>query len=214
MFENAGLCGPLVSVGTVGTSYSLGIGGTNLNTACSSRMEDQLAYLPCIASPSTCTTLCVPPPSPSSPSFARSVPACFISQTIRVDVGPRRGADREMGGSSLTGTLPSELGLLTALTKLYLFNNALSGVLPTELGLLTALTEMMVDENSLTGSLPTELGLATAMGFLYMFGNSFAGVLPTELGLLTALVELILDENSLTGSLPTELGLLTSLEMM
>ena len=126
-------------------------------------MEDQLAYLPCIASPSTCTTLCVSPHSPWSPSFARIVPARFISQTIRVDVGPRRGADREMGGSSLTGTLPSELGLLTALTKLYLVDNALSGVLPTELGLLTALVELILDGNSLTGSLPTELGLLTSL---------------------------------------------------
>jgi hypothetical protein len=47
-----------------------------------------------------------------------------------------------MGSSGLTGTLPSELGLLTALTKLYLFDNALSGALPTELGLLTALVEL------------------------------------------------------------------------
>ena len=31
---NAGLCGALVSVGTVGTSYNDGIGGTALGTAC------------------------------------------------------------------------------------------------------------------------------------------------------------------------------------
>ena len=59
LYTNAGLCGPLVSVGT---SYS--ISGTNLNSACSSRMEDQLAYLACLASPSTCTRLCVSLPLP------------------------------------------------------------------------------------------------------------------------------------------------------
>ena len=47
-----------------------------------------------------------------------------------------------MGGSSLTGTLPSELGLLTALVELILDGNSLTGSLPTELGLLTSL-EMM-----------------------------------------------------------------------
>jgi hypothetical protein len=31
---NAGLCGPLVSVGSVGTSYTNGIGGTNLGNDC------------------------------------------------------------------------------------------------------------------------------------------------------------------------------------
>ena len=34
MYNNAGLCGPLVSVGSVGTSYTEGIGGTNLGNTC------------------------------------------------------------------------------------------------------------------------------------------------------------------------------------
>ena len=34
MYTNAGLCGPLVSVGSVGTSYTGGIGGTNLGNDC------------------------------------------------------------------------------------------------------------------------------------------------------------------------------------
>jgi len=52
---NAGLCGPLVSVGSVGTSYTLGyyngIGGTNLGNCC----------------PGTCSPPPSSPPSPPSP---------------------------------------------------------------------------------------------------------------------------------------------------
>ena len=140
VYNNEALCGPLVSVGSLGMRY--GVGGTNLNTACSSRMEDQLAYLPCIARPSTCTTLCVSPSLPLEPLFRSKRPRLLHSQTARADVGSRRGHGREMGGSSLTGTLPSELGLLTALVELILDGNSLTGSLPTELGLLTSL-EMM-----------------------------------------------------------------------
>jgi hypothetical protein len=34
VYNNAGLCGDLVSVGSVGTSYTGGIDGTALGTAC------------------------------------------------------------------------------------------------------------------------------------------------------------------------------------
>ena len=34
VYNNAELCGPLVSVGSVGTSYSGGIGDTNLGNVC------------------------------------------------------------------------------------------------------------------------------------------------------------------------------------
>ena len=67
MDNNAGLCGDLVSVGSVGTSYTNGIGGTALGTACptvSPTIENHSDYQACIASPSTCTSLCVPLPRP------------------------------------------------------------------------------------------------------------------------------------------------------
>jgi hypothetical protein len=51
----AGLCGALVSVGSVGTAYSRS--RTALGTACTSRLEDQIEYLNCIANPAGCTGL-------------------------------------------------------------------------------------------------------------------------------------------------------------
>jgi hypothetical protein len=67
--NNTGLCGDLVSVGTVGTSYGCwggcdGISGTALGTACPNRLEDQIAYLTCIANPAGCTRLYAAHPPP------------------------------------------------------------------------------------------------------------------------------------------------------
>jgi hypothetical protein len=74
VFNNTGLCGAIVSVGSVGTSYNGnwdgsigGLNGTALGTACTSRVEDQIAYLNCIRNPSTCTDLyAARPPPPGS----------------------------------------------------------------------------------------------------------------------------------------------------
>lgn len=42
---------------------------------------------------------------------------------------------------------------------LYLRRNDLTGTIPTELGLLTKLKELQIASNQLTGELPTEFGL-------------------------------------------------------
>ena len=107
VYNNAELCGPLVSVGTVGTSYT--IGGTNLGNVCpttaptsaptvtTNLLEDRGEYQACLASPSTCTGLCAPPSSPlkgcstSQRRYARKVGAkkreWCTEQTVRVHRG-------------------------------------------------------------------------------------------------------------------------------
>ena len=65
---------------------------------------------------------------------------------------------------NLQGTIPDELGLLTALTVLSLCNNGgLIGTIPTQLGLLTALKELHLWTNQLTGTVPTHLAQLTAL---------------------------------------------------
>jgi hypothetical protein len=68
----------------------------------------------------------------------------------------------------LTGTIGTEIGLLTALRSLKLERNyRLKGTIPTELGRLTRLTslDLFINEG-LTGTLPTEIGQLTALKFL------------------------------------------------
>ncbi|KAK3237579.1 hypothetical protein CYMTET_52358 [Cymbomonas tetramitiformis] len=77
---------------------------------------------------------------------------------------------RVLHDNSITGPLPTELGLLTSLQDLYLNDNSITGPLPTELGLLTSLQDLDVGDNSITGRLPTELNQLKALTFLSVIG--------------------------------------------
>jgi hypothetical protein len=91
--------------------------------------------------------------------------------------------------------------------------NLLVGTIPSELGMLSALTNIELDGNSLTGSIPSELGKFSRVSFFFALSrNSFTGFIPSELGRLTALREqFLLHNNALSGSIPSQLGLLTGL---
>ena len=112
---------------------------------------------------------------------------------------------------SIHGTLPAELGNLSALTALLLDNNILIGDIPTELGNLTNLTDLYLHQNKLTGTIPTVLGSLTDMIDLQLNDNQLTGTIPTQLGNLTDLEYLYLSDNRLSGSIPSQLGSLTEL---
>ena len=57
----------------------------------------------------------------------------------------------------LTGSLPSELGLLTQLTFLQVHHTSISGPVPTELGSLSALEELLMDNTGMTGTMPAQV---------------------------------------------------------
>ncbi|CAN0387926.1 unnamed protein product [Pylaiella littoralis] len=57
----------------------------------------------------------------------------------------------DLGNNNLRGTIPRELGKLTALIELYLNDNGLTGSIPMVLGALTELTYLNLDGNELTG---------------------------------------------------------------
>ena len=115
-----------------------------------------------------------------------------------------------LGNNNLVGTLPDELGDLTALTTLYLWGNDLSGPIP-DLRSLTGLTHLSLSQNELTGPVPTWLGTLTNMVALYMWGNEFTGTIPDLRG-LSSLFELSLARNNLTGPVPGWLNGLTTLQ--
>ncbi|KAI8833228.1 hypothetical protein BJ741DRAFT_612396 [Chytriomyces cf. hyalinus JEL632] len=117
----------------------------------------------------------------------------------------------DVSGNQLTGPIPTEFGRLTSLTWLNLDRNVLSGTIPTELGQLTSLITLSFRANQLTGTIPTALSRLTSLTILDLATNLFIGTIPTELGRITSLSRLSLHENLLIGTIPTELSQLTSL---
>ena len=59
-----------------------------------------------------------------------------------------------LSSSELTGSIPPEIGNLTNLERLYLYDNELTGSIPPDVGNLINLTGLRLDQNQLTGSIP------------------------------------------------------------
>ena len=87
----------------------------------------------------------------------------------------------------MEGTLPSEVGLLTQLTWLNLYNNGFNGTIPSQLGQLTKLTRLDLEVNNFTGTMPSQLGQLTNLKYLYLYKNapSFNRTIPREVRALT-----------------------------
>jgi hypothetical protein len=86
----------------------------------------------------------------------------------------------------LSGTIPSEIGLLAALTQLELSSSrSLVGTIPTEIGRLTDLKYLLLNDNQLNGTIVTEVGNLHKLEILLLEGNMLSGQIPSELGRLT-----------------------------
>ena len=84
----------------------------------------------------------------------------------------------DLGSQGLTGSIPPEIGDLTNLRHLYLYNNQLTGSIPPEIGDLTNLTHLYLENNQLTGSIPSEIGNLTNLTRLYLENNQLTEVIP------------------------------------
>ena len=78
-----------------------------------------------------------------------------------------------LSGNRLTGTIPTALGNLTALTTLDLGSNELSGTIPVSLGSLSGLTFLDLSDNRLSGTIPIVLFTLANLQTLDLSGNLF-----------------------------------------
>ena len=117
----------------------------------------------------------------------------------------------DLDSNRLSGSIPAELGNLTNLQRLYIFDNQLSGSIPAELGNLTNLQWLALSTTQLSGSIPAELGNLTNLQELYLYATQLSGSIPAELGNLTNLLVLDLSITQLSGSIPAALSNLTKL---
>ena len=139
------------------------------------------------------------------------------------------------GDNKLTGSIPTEVGLLTELINLELCKRLFSVLLvcfeikqihsffASNLFSLIFSHIILIASNELTGSIPTEVGLLTELTSLGLCKRLFSVLLvcfeikQIYLSFASNLFSLIfsritlIDDNELTGSIPTEVGLLSNL---
>ncbi|KAL5748766.1 hypothetical protein ACOSQ2_026063 [Xanthoceras sorbifolium] len=118
----------------------------------------------------------------------------------------------DLSEMEFTGTIPPELGSLSFLVFLSLYNNSFHGSLPKELANLRRLKYLNLANNNFNGEIPSWIGSLITLQSLFLFGNSFRGSVPSSLSYLSKLETLDLYNNLLQGNVPEEIGKLPSLK--
>ncbi len=97
----------------------------------------------------------------------------------------------------ITGILPPTFGQdgLRRMTEFKISINNISGSVPTTMGNMTALSVLWLDDNQLTGPLPTQLGDASNLSVLWVDNNQFTGPIPQNFLDLDFLRELSIYNN-------------------
>ncbi|KAL3941795.1 MAG: hypothetical protein SGBAC_003911 [Bacillariaceae sp.] len=121
--------------------------------------------------------------------------------------------DVTMAFNNMVGILPTEIGLLTHLTKLAPYDNEISGSIPTEVGLLTDLRTFEFDRTNLTGTIPTEIGKLTKLNEFFAFATSITGSIPSEIG-NTDMVTFEVYNTEIQGNIPEQLWSLSFLRVL
>ncbi|KAI7731043.1 hypothetical protein M8C21_019932, partial [Ambrosia artemisiifolia] len=107
--------------------------------------------------------------------------------------------------NSLTGEIPSTLGLVKSLEVVRLDRNLLSGDIPSNINNLTNVTEMYLSNNRLTGLVPNLTGM-NRLNYLDLSNNSFSqSDIPSWFSTLQSLTTLKMHYTNLVGELPAAL---------
>jgi len=112
-----------------------------------------------------------------------------------------------------SGSLPSELGLMSNIQELWMNENYLNGTIPTEIGELRALKDLRLQNTHMSGELPDELFNLKLIERIDLYDANFTGTISTLIGKLSPTLSMLrLRGNNFYGELPTEMNLLTTLQ--
>ncbi|KAL7529696.1 hypothetical protein ACHAXR_003102, partial [Thalassiosira sp. AJA248-18] len=156
-------------------------------------------------------------------SAQSSIPVCeWEGVTCRASAGaggPTSSVVTEVSlpSSGLTGTIPTELGLLTELEVLDLQRNMLRGSIPQEVANLKKLTKLDLTQCFLTGTLPQRFE-SDRLKSILLANNAISGRFfqaDADSPHLKSIREIRMENNLLTGELPgTTLKKMTHLETL
>ncbi|XVF37075.1 hypothetical protein REPUB_Repub19eG0114300 [Reevesia pubescens] len=99
---------------------------------------------------------------------------------LQFDVVRTYNNEMDLSFNNLTGTLPSELGLLQGLYSLNLSHNNLSGKIPSSIGNTSLSESLDLSYNNLSGEIPTALTSLDSLTTLSLSYNNLSGKIPTE----------------------------------
>ncbi|CAI7934640.1 unnamed protein product, partial [Closterium sp. NIES-54] len=118
-------------------------------------------------------------------------------------------------GSTIPGTIPSELGSITSLMSVELsYIEGLSGPILPALMNSHSISRLVINRCNLDGTIPSGIGSLASLEYLQLSVNQFTGPIPDSIGNLWQLRYLDLSYNQLSGPIPPTLSNLDRLTQL
>ncbi|KAH9768687.1 protein kinase domain-containing protein [Citrus sinensis] len=114
----------------------------------------------------------------------------------------------------LSGSIPSEITVLSTIRTLELTSNNLTGIISLEMGRLRNLVHLDLSDNHFMGHIPPTLGRLSELKILNLSLNSLVGNIPSNVGHLTQLTTLAIASNRMNGSILLGIGSLKVLQVL
>lgn len=120
----------------------------------------------------------------------------------------------DVGGTNLSGAIPTSISNLTSLKKLGLASSGFSGEIPSSIGYLQSLSALEISGMDLVGSIPSWVANLTSLRTLRFCDCALSGPIPSFIGNLRDLRELELSNCSFSGPIPSYISNLTQLRTL
>ncbi|XP_017221633.2 putative receptor-like protein kinase At3g47110 [Daucus carota subsp. sativus] len=118
----------------------------------------------------------------------------------------KRVTSINLSSKALVGSLSPDVGNMSFLSEIILYDNHLQGAIPQEVDRLFRLKVLNLGQNAFEGSIPNTLGRLNRLVILKLFSNKLSGVIPTSVFNLSSLNVFNLANNQLQGSIPSGFG--------
>ncbi|XP_056173118.1 probable LRR receptor-like serine/threonine-protein kinase At1g53440 [Syzygium oleosum] len=113
-------------------------------------------------------------------------------------------------GNPISG-IPKEIGNISTLEELVLYDNLLEGALEPNIGNLSRLRRLLLSANNFTGTIPELFGNLKNLEEFRIDGSTLSGKIPDFIGNWTKITRLDLQGTSMEGPIPSSISLLTNL---
>jgi len=141
--------------------------------------------------------------------------SCGINGNIPLEIGNMSNLILlSLWDNDLNGSIPGANNGLHKLQVLDLNYNGLQGSMIDELCEIRSLSELDLTSNKLFGVLPTCLGNMTSLRKLYLGSNGFTSEIPSSFWSLKDILEVNLSSNALTGNLPMDISKLRAILLL